>query len=185
MSHFPSPTSSLWPALQSLDEAFVVAAAAAGCPDCGGRLHRADYPRQPRGGPSSGEVPGGFFRRFALCCSREGCRKRAPVPSARFQGRHVYLGIVVLLTVARRGAPPPRDTVAQLGAALGASRRTIERWCHKWSHCVPGSAWWREQSGRLRASSGSPAWRCVDSFGAESDVENQGRLMRFVAPYQD
>ena len=65
---------------------------AAGCPRCGGRLDRADYPRKPRGGPE-----GTAERRLSFCCCRDGCRRRATPPSLVFLGRRVYLGMAVLL----------------------------------------------------------------------------------------
>ena len=82
--------------LLQIDEATCQKVAAQGCAECRGRLHRADYPRKPRGGllELTGEV---FSRRFSLCCGREGCRRRATTPSVRFLGRRVYLGVVVLL----------------------------------------------------------------------------------------
>ena len=54
------------------------------CPECGGALHVADFPRKPRGSPE--KLPEGYEKRFSLCCSREGCRARAtPTPAARRQ----------------------------------------------------------------------------------------------------
>ena len=38
--------------LAQFDDDLAVEVHARGCP-CGGRLHRADYPRKPRGGPAA------------------------------------------------------------------------------------------------------------------------------------
>ncbi len=76
-----------------------------GC-SCGGRLHSANYPRAPRGGPD--HLPEEYRSRFSFCCDRDGCRKRMTPPSVRFLGRKVYLGAVVILVSAMRQGPTPR-----------------------------------------------------------------------------
>jgi|688.fasta_scaffold109312_1 hypothetical protein len=100
-----------------------------GCRLCGGRLHRGDYLRKPRGAllATAGEA---FAVRFSFCCGREGCRRRTTPPSLRFLGRRVYLEAVVLVAsviAATRGCG--RDT----GRVVGVGPRTLGRWV----------AWWR------------------------------------------
>ena len=91
---------------------------------CGGRLHVADYPRKPRGGPK--DLLESYGYRLSFCCDRDGCRKRTTPPSVRFLGHKVYLGVVVILVTAmRQGATPRR--VRELSQAFGADRRTIAR----------------------------------------------------------
>ena len=63
---------------------------AGGCV-CGGVLHRADYPRKPRG--CLAEVRSQFESRWSFCCNR--CRKRSTSMSVRFLGRRVYLAVAV------------------------------------------------------------------------------------------
>ncbi len=87
---------------------------AEGCA-CGGALHRADYPRKPRGCPL--EVRHEHSSRLSFCCSV--CRRRSTSMSVRFLARRVYLALAVV----------------RLGAALGVQRRTLARW----------RAWWHEQ----------------------------------------
>lgn len=115
-----------WPAeakffegLLEADGRELVRAQGGGCPRCGERLDRADFPRKPRGIPADWE--GLFSRRFSLCCSREGCRRRVTPPSVRFLGRRVYAAVVVL--------------AASLSALVASTvpSRTLRRW----------SAWWR------------------------------------------
>src|SRR5262245_40518516 len=83
---------------EQLDRETTARLAAAGCPPCGGALHRSDYPRKPSGALIAPEGEGDMcVTRFSLCCAREGCRKRATPPSLRFLGRRVYLGVVVIV----------------------------------------------------------------------------------------
>jgi hypothetical protein len=114
--------------LVQLDEAVMREVAAAGCPRCGGPLHRSDFDRKPRGAlmAPAGEA---FVRRFSLCCGREGCRKRATPPSVRFLGRRVYLGAVVIVAsmvaLALRGAK-------EIRRQTGVPARTTRRWLGWW-----------------------------------------------------
>ena len=114
--------------LMAVDASIASRVAAAGCPFCGGRLHRGDYARKPRGGLLAGAAEA-FTRRFSLCCGREGCRRRATPPSVRFLGRRVYVGAAVILT----------SVVALALAAASAARRvtgvaarTTRRWLRWW-----------------------------------------------------
>ena len=114
--------------LVSLDAAIGEKVAAAGCPFCGAPLHRGDFSRKPRWGVFA-ELTGAFARRFSLCCSREGCRKRATPPSVRFLGRRVYLGAVVLVAslLALTSA-----TASAASHASGVPARTMRRWLRWW-----------------------------------------------------
>lgn len=109
--------------LASLDAAIVEKVAAAGCPFCGAVLHRSDFSRKPRWGLFV-ELTGAFTRRFSLCCSREGCRKRATPPSVRFLGRRVYLGAVVLVASLFALA---FATASEASRASGVPARTARR----------------------------------------------------------
>ncbi len=118
-----------WKELVAIDEQIAAAVAARGCPRCGGRLHRGDYARKPRGGLIA-ELADGEARRISLCCDREGCRKRALPPSVRFLGRKVYVGAAIV--VACMAAAARRST--------GIATRTVRRW----------SRWWRDDYGKSR-----------------------------------
>ncbi len=110
----------LFQLLEKVDADLVVEARSKGCLLCGGKLHRSDYDRKPRGGPQ-------WELRFSLCCAKEGCRRRHTPPSVRFMGRRVYAGLVVVLVSAMiHGLKPERMKL--LREALGIDRRTLERW---------------------------------------------------------
>ena len=122
--------------LIEIDEDTCRRVAEAGCPWCDGPLHRADYPRKPRGGllAVAGEA---FDRRISLCCGWTGCRHRATPPSVRFLGRRVYLGLAVVLAgIAAQAATRPRE----VRRTTGIPSRTVARW----------RAWWRTDFSRSR-----------------------------------
>jgi hypothetical protein len=114
--------------LERVDAAIVASVAVGGCARCGGRLDRGDYARKPRGGlfAVAGEAS---VRRYSLCCSREGCRKRATPPSVRFLGRRVYLGaaVVVASVFAMRF-----KAARAIRRAAGIPARTTRRWLSWW-----------------------------------------------------
>ena len=124
MYHELVRTASFWSFLFSVDEDLAEESRRAGC-SCGGRLHRAKYPRKPRGGCA--DLPESCGCRLSFCCERDGCRKRVTPPSVRFLGRKVYLGAVVVLVAAMRHGPSPRR-VRELSQLFGADRHTIARW---------------------------------------------------------
>jgi len=160
--------------LEELDAQLVRETQRQGCPSCGGRLDRADFPRKPRGLPAEAEV---FFeRRYALCCSREGCRRRTLPPSVRFLGRIVYVALAVL--------------AACLSAALSRrwqETRRIARWL----------GWWRGQLGRSRAFmrlrghfaspvevSALPA-SLAEQFGGRSSAQLRAILLLLAEPVRE
>jgi hypothetical protein len=131
--------------LVAIDAAILERAAAERCRDCGGPLHRGDYPRKPRGG-LWGPAAGVFDRRFSLCCGREGCRHRATPPSVRFLGRRVYVGAVMIVaSVVALAAQSAR--AAQ--HATGIAARTTRRWLRWWRGPFTTSAPFVELSSRL------------------------------------
>ena len=93
-----------WQFLLGIDQALAKDARKPGCP-CGGRLHWANYPRNPRGGPEN--LPKECCYRLSLCCDRDGCRKRVTPPSTRFLGRKVYLLSVIFLAAVMRQQDDP------------------------------------------------------------------------------
>lgn len=151
---------------------------------CGGRLHRADFPRKPRG------LPIGFdaellSRRLAFCCDVDGCRTRALPPSVIWLGRRVYLGVVVLLGAAlRNGASPER--VRRICELTGASRRTVHRWVHWWLETFTETPTWRLVrprlvSGDLAAASTLPL-ALLDAARADDPLATITRVMVWLLP---
>lgn len=135
--------------LAEMDERLAAWVAARGCPKCGGRLHRGDYERKPRGGlvAAAGEA---FNHRYSLCCGREGCRKRALPPSVRFLGRKVYLEAVVLIASVY---VQMAEAFAEAYRALSVPVRTLKRWSHWWQNDFAQSREWQA----MRAQFAPPA----------------------------
>ena len=141
IAHELHRSGSFWAFLLSIDKDLAECARQKGC-SCGGRLHCANYPRAPRGGPD--HLPEEYRCRFSFCCDRDGCRRRMTPPSVRFLGRKVYLGAMVILISAMRQGPTPRR-VRELSTLFGADGATIARW-----QAFCATTFRRPRSGRSR-----------------------------------
>ena len=172
---------SFWSFLTSIDKDLAECARRQGC-KCGGRLHRANYPRAPRGSPD--HLPEDYDCRFSFCCDRDGCRKRVTPPSVRFLGRKVYLGVVVILVSAMRQGPAPRR-VRELSSLFGVDRATITRWQTFWREHVPRTPFWKVARASLVPVVEIVALplSLVEAFGRGNDpYQDWVRLLRFLSP---
>ncbi len=172
---------SFWLFLLSVDRDLAGIARQNACP-CGGRLHRANYPRNPRGGPD--DLPGEYRYRFSFCCDRDGCRKRVTPPSVRFLGPKVYLGAVVVLVAAMRQGPSPRR-VSELSRLFGADRRTIARWQVFWRDHFPRTPFWKVARARFVPAVDITALprSLLEAFVHRHDDRKGWRnLLRFLLP---
>ncbi len=174
-------TASFWSFLLSIDRDLADSTRQKAC-SCGGRLHSADYPRAPRGGPD--DLPEEYNRRFSFCCDRDGCRKRVTPPSVRFLGRKVYLGAVVILISAMRQGPTPRR-VRELSTLFGVDGATLARWQAFWRDRVPRTPYWKIARAEL-----VPVFEISDlprslleAFCRTRDpCQDWMRLLRFLSP---
>lgn len=168
--------------LARFDEDLAAEVHARGCP-CGGRLHRAAYPRKPRGGLA--DLGPAYDRRHSFCCDRDGCRRRTTPASLRFLGRRVYLGVVVVLgSSLAHGCTPARLRTLrdQLGGSLGV--RTIGRWRTWWPQAFPRSPFWTQARGRFAPPvdlTRLPATLLARFQGPTLGVRMR-RLLAFLAP---
>ena len=165
----------LFQLLEKVDADLAEAACNLGCLFCGGKLHRADYDRKPRGGPP-------WEWRDSFCCAKEGCRRRRTPESVRFLGRRVYAGLVVVLVSAmRHGLTAER--VRRIREVLKIDCRTLERWRQWWlDHFVRSSFWKaaRAQFMPLLCEQTLPWSLCV-KFAVEQR-ERLLALLQFLAP---
>ena len=181
MYHELPRNASFWAFLFSIDQDLAEQARVKKCP-CGGCLHRANYPRKPRGGGE--DLPEEYGFRLSFCCEREGCRKRATPPSVRFLGRKVYLGAVVILVAAMRQGPSPRR-VRGLSGLFGVDRHTIARWRVFWSEHFPQTPFWKVERGRVVPTIEIvtlPLALLEIFLRGDSPAEAWERLLRFLAP---
>lgn len=181
MYHELPRDASYWRFLFSVDQDLAETSRQKAC-SCGGRLHRANYPRKPRGGPQ--DLPEEYRCRLSFCCERDGCRKRVTPPSVRFLGRKVYLGAVVILVSAMRQGPSPRR-VAELSRLFGADRRTIARWQVFWNEIVPRTPFWKMARGRLApvVELGPLPRALTEAFLRDGELwPAWGKLLRFLSP---
>lgn len=169
----------LYEILQRIDEELAAQARAAGC-TCGGRLHRAVYPRKPRGGPAA--LGAGYEHRLSYCCAEDGCRRRTTPPSVRFLGRKVYLGAVVVLVSALRQGPNP-TRVRVLQDLFGVGERTLRRWRLWWQQVFAEGSFWRAARGRLMPAvrAGELPGALAERCGAQT-TDGLCRLLRFLSP---
>lgn len=172
--------SRLYEFLLTIDREFAEQARAAGC-DCSGRVHRADYERKPRGGPSG--LGPAYDKRFSFCCALEGCRSRKTPPSVRFLGRRVYLGAVVVLVSAIQGGITDKRA-ADLKKLLGVSRRTLWRWRSWWRQSFPASDLWKRERVRFMPplNDGTLPASLLGRFTGEDDRLRLIQALSFLAP---
>ena len=181
MYHELLSDTSFWTFLFTIDQDLAETSRAEQCPSCGSPLHRANYPRKPRGLCG---LPDEYRFRLSFCCSKDGCRKRVTPPSVRFLGRKVYLGAVVILVSAMRQGPTPRR-VHELTKLFHADHRPIYRWRDFWNDRFPQTKFWQEARARL-----VPVFRIVDFprslleafVHAGDDRAGWENLLRFLSP---
>ena len=128
--------------LLRVDHELAEQARARGC-DCGGVLHRSDFPRKPRG--CSAQIRAEHSSRLSFCCAV--CRRRSTPMSVRFLGQRVYLALAMVLVSARPAGPTP--AAARLERELGVARRTLERWRGWWREQFPLTPLWRATCSRF------------------------------------
>lgn len=165
----------LFKLLEKMDLGMAEAAKAEGCDDCGGKLHCGDYPRKPCGGP-------GWEERYSFCCAERGCRKRKTPPSARFLGRKVYAGfVVVLVSAMMHGLKPKR--VEALREALGIDKRTLARWRAWWLENFADSPFWKSARALFtpRLNEKVLPLSIVEAFKAQAR-DGMARLLTFISP---
>ena len=181
MCHHLLSDSRLWQFLLQIDREFAEVAHGGRCQSCGAVLHRADYPRKPRGGPE--DLPEEYSFRFSFCCSADGCRSRCTPPSVRFLGPKVYLKVIVILLTAMRQGPTPKG-FAELHRLFDVSRRTLARWQTWWREFFPRIAFWKKACARFAPplKSSELPFALQSAFGAESSLEKLLLLLKFLSP---
>ena len=164
--------------LLHIDHEFAAQCRADGC-RCGGDLHRADYPRKPRGCPPG--MRGDCSSRLSFCCAV--CRKRSTSLSVRFLGRRVYLGLAVVLASASRTGFGSTPTGVRVATELGVARQTLQRWQAWWIEQFPLPPLWRATCARFMPPDdvlGLPG-TLLERFGG-SPAHSLVHLLVFLSP---
>lgn len=161
--------------LSQIDTELAAETRGGGCQHCSGRLHKADFPRKPRGCPAA--VIEEYSWRLSFTCGR--CDLRATPPSVRFLGRRVYLAAALLLS-----SPPDSASARDLQRLLGVSRRTVMRWRRWWTQDFTRTSVWRSLRSRLM-----PPIACVqlpqsllDRFGSKEPTVRMAQALRLLSP---
>jgi hypothetical protein len=162
--------------LQQIDGELAAHTRALGCV-CSGPLHRADYPRKPRGCPP--EARGSVERRFSFCC--HSCRKRTTSPSVRFFGRRVYLSGAVGLSTRRLAGP---NSAARLVAELGIAWHTLRRWRAWWQQAFTRTSLWLAGRGAFMPplDEAQLPEALIERFAGVDAAERMSVALRFLAP---
>ena len=165
--------------LLGIDQDLAAKACTLGCRCCGGRLHRACYPRKPRGAQCP--LDPAYRQRWSFCCAR--CRRRTTPHSVRFLGRRVYLGVVVTLACAlTTGLSLRRAGV--LTTHLHVPLRTLQRWRCWWLVDSVETRFWRSQQALFMP----PVATCrlpeslYSRFQAVDETASWSCLLRFLTP---
>lgn len=171
--------SSLPAALREIDRLWAEKQAEAGCRSCGGTLHRASYPRKPRGPWRMGRE---LRRRESFCC--ESCRRRLTPESVVYFGRRWYVGPVVVLVAALCEGPTPWR-MARIREVWDVSAETVRIWRRWWGRQFPRSAYWRAARGYFPGpiSEVDLPFSLVEVFGvARGERERLMALLRWLSP---
>jgi hypothetical protein len=162
--------------LLRIDEELAAEVHAGGC-ECGGVLHRANYPRKPRA--CLNEVRSDFESRFSFCCAD--CRKRKTSTSVRFLGRRVYLGLAVVLGSARHAGQNP--AAARVCTTLDVPVRTLQRWRRWWSELFALTPLWQASGARFMPPVDSELFPTglLERFAGDA-AEQLMRLLVFLSP---
>ena len=171
-----------WSFLFSVDEDLAETTRKQACP-CGGRLHCANYPRKPRGGPD--QLPETYQLRFSFCCDRDGCRKRVDAAVGalpRPKGLPRCRGHPGQRHAARADATPGPRALRTL-RRRPAHHRPLAGLL---ARTLPQTPFWkvaRARSGpRCRSSRPFHSPSSTPSSAASDDCDGWGRLLRFLAP---
>jgi hypothetical protein len=182
MCHALLRDASFWQFLLRIDQDLAAQESAAGCAACGAAVHRADYPRKPRGVPRAA-LDEAYSRRLSFCCDRDGCRQRLTPSSVRFLGRRVFLGaVVVLATALAQGLSERRRQV--LCERIPVSLRTLDRWRRWWQTQFLASATWAAIRARLAppVSAEELPRSLLARWGQADESGALAQLLRLLAP---
>jgi len=181
MFHVDTESAQFTALLSYFDQDLANHCRAQGCAHCEGRLHRACYPRKPRGGGP--QLSEDYLWRWSFCCAERACRRRTTPVSLRFLGRRVYLGAVVVLTACMQQGLSDRR-MAALNLVLKVPRRTLKRWRLWWQEAFVHTLFWQLARARLMppADEQHLPLSLFERFAGAQFGQQLGRLLNFISP---
>ncbi len=166
--------------LNKIDEEFFKEIKEKGCPSCGGKLHKSNYPRSPFGMPQA--FRSFYEERFSFCC--EECRKRTTPPSVRFFGRRWYPApLFMLICLLELGISKHRQAQIQRHFGITISLSTWKRWRSWWQESFKETSFWKITQGIIPLSQiyGPFPRAFLKTF--QGSLEEKIRfLLRFLSP---
>ena len=143
---------------------------------CGGRLHRADFPRKVRG--LAVDDVSSFASRIGLCCGW--CRRRVLPPTVRFFGRSSYAFVAALVAAVTTLA----SGIASGARLVGAAWITIARWMRFIQCDLARRGEWQAVRGRLPAvvPLEQLPLSLVEVFGAVESDDAWLSALRWLSP---
>jgi hypothetical protein len=145
MSHKFLLNATFHSSLVIIDEDIIAEAQKKGCP-CGGKLHRANYPRSPIGLPSC--LRAYYEERLSLCCDT--CRKRITPKSVRFFGQRWFPApIFILIAILQCGISEYRLSQVKKHFGITVSESTWKRWRRWWREVFVTTNFWQRGKGIL------------------------------------
>lgn len=153
-----------------------------GCPYCGSKLDKADYPRIPFSVP----VPfrDHYEKRCSFCC-RE-CRKRTTSPSVRFFGRRRFPApLFIFISILNSGANQRRRAQVKRHFGIVVSQSTWKRWRRWWRESFMTTSFWQQSEGLMQPTPEimqGPFPRVILNLFQGEIKEKMCTLLQFLAP---
>lgn len=180
MSHKILFNASFHSLLTTIDRELTEITKKKGCP-CGGKLHRANYPRSPFGLLS--QFRDYYDARFSLCCDT--CRKRITPQSVRFFGRRWFPApLLILISALMLGINERRLEQVKRHFGITVSESTWKRWRRWWREVFITTPFWQQAKGlapeAIEKNISFP--RALLTLFRGALEEKMRLLLRFLAP---
>jgi len=130
--------------LDSIDQDLAKQAQQKGCPECGHKLHQANYPRSPVG--IFTQFRDHYNERLSFCCDT--CRKRLTPPSVKFFGRRWYPApLFIFISALMRKITEHSLTQVRRHFGINVSESTWKRWKRWWRDSFIETLFWKQTKG--------------------------------------
>jgi hypothetical protein len=167
--------------LDSLDQDLAKQTQQKGCPECGHKLHYANYPRSPVG--VSAQFRNHYNERLSFCCDT--CRKRLTPASVKFFGRRWYPApLFIFISALMRKITEYSLTQVKRHFGIIVSESTWKRWQRWWRDSFIETLFWKQAKGIVPGVLGinRPFPRALlDIFNGTLE-EKICFLLRFLSP---